>query len=89
MAASHKAAGNKFYGDGEWSAAIEEYGKGIELLTESSSADLNDDDKAVLAACYNNAAQCRMKLEAYEKAVEDCTSCLAVDPGNLKAMLRR
>ncbi|KAG5857123.1 hypothetical protein ANANG_G00015220 [Anguilla anguilla] len=41
------------------------------------------------AVVYNNRAQAEIKLELWHSALSDCEKALELEPGNLKALLRR
>ncbi|XP_061086931.1 sperm-associated antigen 1A [Conger conger] len=41
------------------------------------------------AVVYNNRAQAEIKLELWHSALDDCEKALELEPGNLKALLRR
>ena len=55
--------------------------------------DLSPEQKEIVADLEKslrlNLAQCFIKLEGWEKAVEHCTNVLKVDPKNPKALYRR
>ena len=40
-------------------------------------------------AHFSNLAMCHVKLENYEKARDNCTRAIAMDPSNVKALFRR
>lgn len=56
--------------------AIEHYTKAIEL-------------KSTLASAFNNRAMAHLKLGQVSEAQADCNSVLLLQPGNVKALLRR
>lgn len=72
----HKQKGNKFYEDGKWKEAIEEY-------TES----LRRDPKNY--KIYSNRAACFTKLMDWGRALEDCESCIKIDPNFVKIYIRK
>ncbi len=59
----------------------------LELYTSVLKAsDLSTSDRATTIA---NRAQCHLKLGNHSAAVDDCTACLTISPGNVKALFRR
>lgn len=71
-----KLKGNEFYRVGEVEEAVKCYSRSIDL----------DPRNHIL---YANRAMGYLKLEAYEKAEEDCTKALAIDCTYVKAWSRR
>jgi len=72
----HKKKGNKFFEEGKWTEAIEEY-------TESLRRDPTN------ARIYSNRAACFTKLMDWGRAIEDCETCLKLDPTFVKAYIRK
>ena len=75
----HKDAGNDAYRKGDFEGAIRGY-------SEALQCDMPDSDRATV---LSNRAQCHLRREQYDNAIEDCTACLTLDPENVKAMFRR
>ena len=75
-----KNAGNELYKAGDLPGAVAKYGEAIE------AADATDEAKATL---LSNRAQALLKTKEYERAAEDCTACLKLQPSNVKALFRR
>lgn len=73
---SARISGNLLFKASKYSEACIVYGEGLEY----------DPYNSVLLC---NRAACRSKLGQYEKAVEDCTAALNVQPSYSKARLRR
>jgi tetratricopeptide (TPR) repeat protein len=71
-----KLKGNEFYRVGEVEEAVKCYSRSIDL----------DPKNHIL---YANRAMGYLKLEAYEKAEEDCSKALAIDCTYVKAWSRR
>lgn len=71
-----KLKGNEFYRVGEVEEAVKCYSRSIDL----------DPRNHIL---YANRAMGYLKLEAYEKAEEDCTKALVIDCTYVKAWSRR
>ena len=57
--------------------------KAVECYTNAVRRDTR------LTAAYGNRAQCHIDLGAFGEAVRDCVSVLALEPGNVKAYIRR
>lgn len=70
-----KLLGNKLYGEKKFEKAIEKYTEAIEL--------------APSAIFYSNRAACWHNLNEHQKAIDDCTSALNLNPNYLKALHRR
>lgn len=66
-----KERGNKFYRDGNYSAAIDEYSTAIDLASS------NDMD---LHITYSNRCACYMKLNKFNSALEDAQACISLKP---------
>jgi len=77
-----KEEGNELFKLGKIDAAIEAYTKAISLCT-------SEKDLATKAQCFNNRANCWVQKYEPNKVINDCTECLNIEPGNLKALLRR
>jgi stress-induced-phosphoprotein 1 len=71
-----KAKGNEFYKAGKWQDAIEQY-------TESIKRDPTNH------AVYSNRAACFAKLMSWNQALEDCETCLGMEPTFVKAYIRK
>uniref|UniRef100_A0A182MHR0 Sperm-associated antigen 1 n=1 Tax=Anopheles culicifacies TaxID=139723 RepID=A0A182MHR0_9DIPT len=75
IAGKLREKGNDNFRAKEFKEAVEEYDKSLELYPT--------------AACYNNRAIAYIKLQRYGEAIADCDQCLALEPANLKALLRK
>jgi len=76
-----KEVGNTYLKAGNYPKAIEHYTTGIN--------NAKDDEKTVVADCYNNRAAAHVQLKNYENVVADATECLIRSPNNGKALVRR
>ncbi|KAG5984757.1 hypothetical protein E4U55_003269 [Claviceps digitariae] len=74
-AESYKAAGNRFFKERNYTKAIEQYTKAVDLFPDSSTYLSNR------AAAYMSNAQ-------YAAALDDCSRAAALDPQNAKILLR-
>uniref|UniRef100_A0A182W9K3 Sperm-associated antigen 1 n=1 Tax=Anopheles minimus TaxID=112268 RepID=A0A182W9K3_9DIPT len=75
IAGKLREKGNDNFRAKEFKEAVEEYDKSLELYPT--------------AACYNNRAIAYIKLKRYNEAIADCDQCLAIEPTNIKALLRK
>uniref|UniRef100_A0A182REJ4 TPR_REGION domain-containing protein n=1 Tax=Anopheles funestus TaxID=62324 RepID=A0A182REJ4_ANOFN len=75
IAGKLREKGNDYFRAKEFTEAVEEYDKSLELYPS--------------AACYNNRAIAYIKLQRYTEAIADCEQCLKIEPSNLKALLRK
>ncbi|KAF9818143.1 hypothetical protein SFRURICE_003884 [Spodoptera frugiperda] len=80
-----KSAGNSYFGDARYKAAIRKYRKCL----RSISTNLLEIRTMYVSQCYLNMAACYMKLEDYRSTVQYSTSVLEIDPRNEKALYRR
>jgi hypothetical protein len=69
--ASAKERGNKFYRDGNYAAAIDEY---------STAIDLAGPNELDLHITYSNRCACYMKLNKFSCALEDAQACVRLKP---------
>ncbi|CAH1267646.1 PPID [Branchiostoma lanceolatum] len=95
-AESIKVIGNNLFKKGDYDLAIRKYGKALRYLHKcSEEADMEpggEEEKKlgpIILPCMLNTAACRLKLQQYEKAIEDCNAVLEVDSDNAKALYRR
>lgn len=75
-AAGLKDQGNQAFREGRYYDAVQCYSQGIQV----------DDSMPVL---YSNRAMALLKLGNFVDAEADCSTCLSLDPSNVKALLRR
>lgn len=81
-----KAEGNALFKSARYEDAIVQYTKAVQGVGDEPK---NDEEKAILVDCHNNRAVCYMQQQNYRQVIQDCTSALDVEPGNLKALFRR
>lgn len=72
----HKAKGNELFGAGKYVEAIGEY-------TESIKRDPKN------YKVYSNRAACYSKMMDWQRGLNDCETCLSMDPKFVKAYLRK
>ncbi|XP_072765944.1 uncharacterized protein Spag1 [Anoplolepis gracilipes] len=75
MAEEEREKGNEAFRAADYEEALQHYNASIEI-----EANLNS---------YNNRAMTFIKLQRYEKALNDCNTVLTMDYKNVKALLRR
>ena len=78
-----KAEGNSRFSAGEPEAALSLYEEAV------AAAPLRPALAGKRAAYHANRAACLLRLERFEQCVAACDDCLDIDPGYVKAMLRR
>ncbi|XP_004680064.1 PREDICTED: sperm-associated antigen 1 [Condylura cristata] len=75
LAIREKEKGNEAFNSGDFEEAVMYYTRSISVLPT--------------AVAYNNRAQAELKLQNWNSAFQDCEKVLELEPGNLKALLRR
>ncbi|XP_008573006.1 PREDICTED: sperm-associated antigen 1 [Galeopterus variegatus] len=75
VATREKEKGNEAFNSGDYEEAVMYYTRSISALPT--------------VAAYNNRAQAEIKLQNWNSAFQDCEKVLELEPGNLKALLRR
>ncbi|KAK0389162.1 hypothetical protein NLU13_2737 [Sarocladium strictum] len=74
-AEAYKAAGNRFFKEKNYTKAIEQYSKAVDLFPDSPTF-------------LSNRAAAYMSNGQYEAALEDCSRAADLDPQNAKVLLR-
>ncbi|KAM6171799.1 sperm-associated antigen 1 [Erethizon dorsatum] len=75
LATREKGKGNEAFNSGDYEEAVMYYTRSISVLPT--------------IAAYNNRAQAEIKLQNWNSAFQDCEKVLELEPGNIKALLRR
>ncbi|XP_026919932.1 sperm-associated antigen 1 isoform X5 [Acinonyx jubatus] len=75
LATREKEKGNEAFNSGDYEEAVMYYTRSISVLPN--------------VVAYNNRAQAELKLQNWNSAFQDCEKVLELEPGNLKALLRR
>lgn len=89
-AARHKDVGNRLYAQGRYADAFHRFNRSIRTVLFVRNVDaVRDSRDALYTAVCNNMAACQLHLANYEHAFRLSEKTLAVDPGNLKALMRR
>jgi tetratricopeptide (TPR) repeat protein len=70
----YKRCGNVAYTQGRFSEGVSSYSKGLRLVR----------DKREALDYYCNRALCYLKLNCFEKALQDTKAVLEIDPGHEK-----
>jgi 3-phosphoinositide dependent protein kinase-1 len=90
-AESLKQAGNELFKAEKYKEAIEQYSGAITHLQmpDGSVSQLQMAKQDTRVSCLLNRAACCLKTNDHEQVVADCTSVLAVEELNVKALFRR
>ncbi|XP_054047303.1 sperm-associated antigen 1 isoform X1 [Rissa tridactyla] len=75
IATREKEKGNEAFATGDYVEAVTYYTRSISVIPT--------------AAAYNNKAQAEIKLQDWYSALQDCEKVLDMEPGNVKALVRR
>nr|XP_025850524.1 sperm-associated antigen 1 [Vulpes vulpes] len=75
LATREKEKGNEAFNSGDYEEAVMYYTRSISVLPT--------------VVAYNNRAQAELKLQNWNSAFWDCEKVLELEPGNIKALLRR
>ncbi|XP_010081464.1 PREDICTED: sperm-associated antigen 1 [Pterocles gutturalis] len=75
IATREKEKGNEAFAIGDYVEAVTYYTRSISVIPT--------------AAAYNNKAQAEIKLQDWDSALQDCEKVLDMEPGNIKALMRR
>ncbi|KFW95199.1 Sperm-associated antigen 1, partial [Phalacrocorax carbo] len=75
IATREKEKGNEAFAIGDYLEAVTYYSRSISVIPT--------------AAAYNNKAQAEIKLQDWDNALQDCEKVLDMEPGNVKALMRR
>ncbi|KFO74026.1 Sperm-associated antigen 1, partial [Cuculus canorus] len=75
IATREKEKGNEAFATGDYVEAVTYYARSISVIPT--------------AAAYNNKAQAEIKLKDWDSALQDCEKVLDMEPGNIKALMRR
>ncbi|KAM6102397.1 sperm-associated antigen 1 isoform 1-T1 [Theristicus caerulescens] len=75
IATREKEKGNEAFAIGDYVEAVTYYSRSISVIPT--------------AAAYNNKAQAEIKLKDWDSALQDCEKVLEMEPGNVKALMRR
>ncbi|XP_063246186.1 sperm-associated antigen 1 isoform X2 [Prinia subflava] len=75
IATREKEKGNEAFATGDYVEAVTYYTRSLSVIPT--------------AAVYNNKAQAEIKLQDWDSALQDCEMVLDMEPGNIKALMRR
>jgi len=76
LAEQEKQKGNESFKKGDWAAAVKSYTEALRRNPKDSKI-------------FSNRAACYTKLTAFDLALKDCDSSIAIDPTFVKAYLRK
>ncbi|XP_050748651.1 sperm-associated antigen 1 [Gymnogyps californianus] len=75
IATREKEKGNEAFAIGDYVEAVIYYTRSVSVIPT--------------VAAYNNKAQAEIKLQDWDSALQDCEKVLDMEPGNVKALMRR
>jgi tetratricopeptide (TPR) repeat protein len=84
---SYKQQGNVKFANKAWQGAIEDYTQALKCFEKVSN--LSQDERLEWAKTAGNRAQCFINLKMFDRAIEDCTKAISIDPAFSKALVRR
>lgn len=91
-AVRHKKAGNRLYEQRRYADAFHRFNRAVRyvlFLRDVNASSMVTTRDALYASVCNNMAACQLHAANYEHVVRLCTKVLAVEPDNLKALVRR
>jgi len=81
-----KEQGNVLFKEGDFTGALKVYTEATVTLIDDNQ---NSSSKILLGILYANQALCHLKLHDWAGALQACNFALLVDPGNIKAKVRK
>ena len=91
--------GNESFKQSQFKKAVNYYSQAINTILDPLNINESDEDLSslqnvlkkddCLVKCFNNRAQCHLKLESYKKAVDDANKVLLANADETKALFRR
>ena len=90
----HKEKGTDLYKVEKTDYAVKRFQKSLEYLSDmeptvSLPDVLKERHKQLLCQCHLNLGACHLKMEKYEKVVENCTRAMELGGENVKGLFRR
>jgi tetratricopeptide (TPR) repeat protein len=79
-----KDKGNLYFGQKDLQRALDAYQAGITILTSSSSISMCDSVTTLEVALRSNLAQVLLKMNNYDRALEECNFALDLQPQSPK-----
>jgi tetratricopeptide (TPR) repeat protein len=84
VAKEWKDKGNLYFGQRDLKKALDAYQAGLAILTSPSSISMSDSVNLLEVALRSNRAQVFLKMNHYDRALEDCNLALDMQPQNAK-----
>uniref|UniRef100_A0A8C6SRK0 peptidylprolyl isomerase n=2 Tax=Neogobius melanostomus TaxID=47308 RepID=A0A8C6SRK0_9GOBI len=92
LADQKRERGNVHYQRGDYAFAVNSYSIALQITDSSSKVDITTEEENELVdvkvKCLNNMAAAQLKLDHYDAALKSCTSALAHQHDNVKALFR-
>jgi tetratricopeptide (TPR) repeat protein len=76
--------GNLYYGKRDFVQAAQAYDAGLQALEEQQPQEQPQSDPSLAIALRSNLAMVLLKMEEFQRADQECTKILNVDPQNTK-----
>jgi len=86
-----KEMGNTHFVNIDYPYAVKRYTQAIESIKSmyDETPEQKTEGDAIRLACYLNVSQCLLKVNSYDKAIDNCKYALEIDSKNTKALFRR
>jgi len=86
-----KEMGNTHFVNIDYPSAVKRYTQAIESLKSmyDETPEQKTEGDTIKLACYLNVAQCLLKVNSLDKAIDNCKYALEIDEKNTKALFRR
>ncbi|KAI4354433.1 hypothetical protein L6164_003294 [Bauhinia variegata] len=78
-----KLEGNKLFGEGKYEEALSQYERALQVVPEVPSS------VEIRSICHSNRGVCFLKMGKYDNTVKECTKALELNPGYVKALVKR
>lgn len=87
-----KNIGNNLFKSQDWKGAVKKYSKALRYLEfggDEFDEEIQKKLEPVALSCFLNTAACKLKLQQWQEALDNCTEALELDSKNTKALFRR
>ncbi|KAK2904442.1 peptidyl-prolyl cis-trans isomerase D [Channa argus] len=87
-----KNIGNKLFKNQDWIGAVNKYSKALRYLEvggDELEEAVEQKLEPIALSCYLNTAACKLKMQLWQDALDNCDEALQLDKANTKALFRR